>query len=242
MFANIRRAFSKAALSHKACRSGRHFQMGLALLFVSLFTTSVFAGGKNRMVTLEFTVTNVMRGAVLTPPILANTLSPVSIFDLGQPASSALEQLAEGGDTGPLAEAFGGITGAQIHQHDAPITPLGSISFQMTVPARSYVTFGSMLLPTNDAFAGRNSIPVYQLIRSSVPVFAYDAGTEINDEVCANIPGPLACGGGVGYVAGGGEGLVYGHTGIHGEAEILASTYDWRGPVATISATVVSFQ
>ena len=228
-------------LAIKESRVGRYFQMSVALLFLCLLTSSVFAA-KNRMVTLEVTVTNVMRGAVLTPPIVTNTLAPVSIFELGEPASSALEELAEGGATAPLAQAFSNISGATVHEHDAPVLPLQSITFEMTVPVRSYVTLGSMLLPTNDAFAARNSIPLYKLVRSNVPIFAYDAGTEMNDEVCASIPGPLPCGGGQGYVAGGGEGLVYGHTGIHGEAEILASTYDWRGPVATVSAKVLRFQ
>lgn len=216
------------------------FQLGLAWVLLSLFSVSAFAG--TRMVTLEVTLTNVTRGTVLTPPIVASTLGPVSIFAVGEPASTALEQMAEGGATAPLAEAFSTIAGSQVYEHDGPVTPLSTITFEMTVPVRAYITVGSMLLPTNDAFAARNSIPVYQLLRSNVSVFAYDAGTETNDEICANIPGPLACGGGVGYVPGGGEGLVYGHTGIHGEAEILASAYDWRGPVATISAKILSVQ
>lgn len=110
------------------------------------------------------------------------------------------------------------------------------------MPVRSYITIGSMLLPTNDAFAGRNSIPLYQMVRDAVPLFAYDAGTEVNDEDCANIPGPLPCGGGSGYVSGGGEGIVYGHAGIHGEGQVLVSAYDWRGPVAIIRTKVIGFQ
>ncbi len=46
---------------------------------------------------------------------------------------------------------------------------------------------------------------------------AYDAGTEINDEVCASIPGGLSCGGGEGYNPEDGEGFVHPHPGLHGE-------------------------
>ncbi len=228
-------------LATRKSNTGRHIKMSLALLFLSLLASPVFAG-KNRMVTLEVTITNVMRGAVLTPPIVANTRGRTAIFELGQPASDALERLAEGGETMPLAQAFSSTSGAVVHEHDAPILPLQSITFEMTVPVRSYVTVGSMLLPTNDAFAARNAIPLHKIVRNAVPIFAYDAGTEINDEICASIPGPLPCGNGQGYESGGGEGLVYSHTGIHGEAEILASTYDWRGPVAMISAKVLGRQ
>jgi hypothetical protein len=89
----------------------RAFWTSLKFLFLSMLSVTALAAG-NRMVTLEVSITNVMRGAVLTPPLVANTRGPVSIFELGQPASDALEQLAEGGATAPLAQAFSTVEGA----------------------------------------------------------------------------------------------------------------------------------
>ena len=70
---------------------------------------------------------------------------------------------------------------------------------------------------------------------------AYDAGTEDNDQSCANIPGPRC--GGEGFVSGGGEGFVHISNGFHdlgdtdeNGAEVLGpATYDWRNSVARIT-------
>ena len=67
----------------------------------------------------------------------------------------------------------------------------------------------------------------------TVFVPAYDAGTEINDESCDSIPGPVC--GGEGMSGEDGEGFVSVHRGIHGVADLPAETYDWRNPVASIS-------
>ena len=73
---------------------------------------------------------------------------------------------------------------------------------------------------------------------------AYDAGTEANDQNCANIPGPRC--GGTGYVAEAGEGdegFIHIGNGFHelgsedaDGSEILGpQTYDWRNNVARIT-------
>jgi hypothetical protein len=62
---------------------------------------------------------------------------------------------------------------------------------------------------------------------------AYDAGTELNDELCENIPGPL-CGGGA-VSAESGEGFVHIANGIHGIGDLAPELYDWRNPVAKVT-------
>lgn len=47
---------------------------------------------------------------------------------------------------------------------------------------------------TNDAFAALNAVPLPASGSSTHNILIYDAGSEPNDEVCANIPGPV-CGG-----------------------------------------------
>jgi hypothetical protein len=97
----------------------------------------------------------------------------------------------------------------------------------------------AMLVPTNDGFFAVNGKPGP---RGNMTVVyyspGYDAGTEVNDELCASIPGPfyMECGGpGGGGDAGGGEGYVHIHPGIHGIGDFMASARDWRNPVARIS-------
>lgn len=61
-----------------------------------------------------------------------------------------------------------------------------------------------------------------------------DAGTETNNEDCAYIPGP-ACSDVPGNMAAGdGEGYIHIHRGVHSIADLNASVYDWRNPVAEV--------
>ena len=97
-----------------------------------------------------------------------------------------------------------------------------------------------MILPTNDGFVAMNSKRIRPHGRTTSYLPAYDAGTEMNDEDCNNIPGPLpSCGGGEGYNPESGEGFVYPHPGIHGENEIFAAEFSWADPVAKVTARIV---
>jgi hypothetical protein len=89
-----------------------------------------------------------------------------------------------------------------------------------------------MLIPTNDSFVAIQNVALPRHFAAHV-VPAYDAGSEFNDELCANIPGP-ACGG-AGDSEEDGEGYVHVSSGIHGIGDLEAASYDWRNPVARIS-------
>ncbi|MBA4177703.1 MAG: hypothetical protein C0505_14275 [Leptothrix sp. (in: Bacteria)] len=72
---------------------------------------------------------------------------------------------------------------------------------------------------------------------------AYDAGSEVNDELCVPIPGPFfaECGGsGGGARPGGGEGFVHVHRGMHGTGDFKSSMRDWRNPVAQVRVRLVN--
>lgn len=97
------------------------------------------------------------------------------------------------------------------------------------------VSVASMLIHTNDGFLSLNGAEAPNGNKTLVyrsP--AYDAGSEPNDEWCANIPGPM-CGGFGGSPEFGGEDYVHIHTGIHGIGNLTAAIYDWRNPVAEIT-------
>ena len=98
-----------------------------------------------------------------------------------------------------------------------------------------HVSMAAMLIPTNDGFFALNGVrgPKGQKMLSFESP-AYDAGSEPNDELCANIPGPV-CGGEGTSPNAGGEGFVHIHAGIHGIGNLPAAERDWRNPVANIT-------
>lgn len=61
-------------------------------------------GVAQELTQFEVTITNITRGQTFTPSMVVTHPGQFLIFKLGQPASEALEILAEGGDTGPLSE------------------------------------------------------------------------------------------------------------------------------------------
>jgi hypothetical protein len=117
----------------------------------------------------------------------------VALFQLGDPASSELEVLAEAGSTGPLTEfleAQGKSVGA-VATIGALLPPGATAVAMLEAPVKhDYLSTAGMLIPTNDTFFAVNRQRLPQ--RGSVTVFAqaYDAGTEANDQNCGNIPGP----------------------------------------------------
>ena len=99
-----------------------------------------------------------------------------------------------------------------------------------------YVTVTSMLIPTNDAFIAVNGVKGPKSNHGPKVIMspAYDAGSEPNDELCSNIPGPV-CGGDGGSPAASGEGYVHIHAGIQGIGDLNSADFDWRNPTAKIT-------
>lgn len=185
----------------------------------------------------EVTVTNLTRGQSFTPILVATHRAGVMLFEPGQPASPELALLAEGGNTAPLTA----LLAANPAVHDV-ITIPGLLGPGASVTARvktqgnfDHLSMASMLVPTNDGFfALKNVRGPRDNRRQEYESPAYDAGSEPNDELCGNIPGPV-CGGEGASPNAGGEGNVHIHAGIHGIGNLVASDRDWRNPVAHIS-------
>jgi hypothetical protein len=99
------------------------------------------------------------------------------------------------------------------------------------------VTIASMLIPTNDTFFAVNGIDGPRGNKTlSLTAIAYDAGTELNDELCISLPGP-GCGGDPGPVSDNGEGYIYVSNGVRGVGDIDADARDFNNPVARITIT-----
>ncbi|HEU4429768.1 MAG TPA: spondin domain-containing protein [Myxococcota bacterium] len=194
-----------------------------------------------KLATYEVVVTNVTRDQRFTPVLAATHGEGVRLFELGSPASPELATLAEEGDTAPLAALLDSAPAVrEVSSTAGLLDPGASVAIEIRGVPGERVSLAAMLIPTNDAFFAVSSAA---LPRTREPqllsAVAYDAGSEVNDERCASIPGPgfVECGGpgGGGAPSGGEEGFVHVHNGIHGAGDLDERERDWRNPVARIS-------
>jgi hypothetical protein len=213
----------------------------LALVGALVFTSSqAFASGGRDF---HVTITNLTHSITFTPILVASHRRPVTVFELGAPASDDLRALAESGAVAPMTSTLEGDSDVVDVQNSGGLLMPGK-SVTVIVSAAhgaKFISAGSMMLPTNDGFIGLNSAEVSRRGGSATYFSpAYDSGSELNDELCANIPGPY-CGGfgpspGYDPVT---EGYVHVHRGIHGVGDLYPAVYDWRNPVARITVSRV---
>ena len=210
--------------------------------FVSALICSSSSVLANGYATFHVTITNLTNAIIFTPILVASHRRPVPIFELGSPASEGLTAIAEGGDVVPLM----GILKdkhqvVDVQNSVGPLMPgMSTIVIVRAGHGARRISIASMMLPTNDGFIALDSVKVPW--RGSATYFSpgYDAGTEPNDQLCANIPGPQC--GGYGLSDEGSpddEGYVHVHRGTHDLGDLLAHVYDWRNPVAKITVTRV---
>ena len=221
-------------------RFGQQFALAFTLI---VFASTSFATGSPQY---EVTITNVTKGQTFTPQLVATHDSSVSLFELGEPASLPVEIVAEDGNTGPLTEALNGLG-----RHVKDVTTIPGLlgpgqSISVTVDASNrhrYVSVIAMLIPTNDTFFAVNALRLPSWGEVVTESVGYDAGSELNDQKCINIPGPRCQG--EGHSPGpneGDEGYVYVSNGFHdlgatdeaGNEILDPYTYDWRNPVAIV--------
>lgn len=189
--------------------------------------------------TIEVTITNVSK-TQFTPILAATHNSDIAFFEVGAPASAELALLAEGGDIAPLSGVLAGSEDVgSIGSSAGLLMPGQSVTIELDADRNfDRLSLAAMLLPTNDAFVALNGIAVPRVLNrtTTVVAFGYDAGSEPNDELCANIPGP-SCGGVGPSPEAGGEGYVSISAGIQGIGGVPAADYDWRNPVAVVKVT-----
>lgn len=210
----------------------------LAALPASLLLAAALTGAQAQSANgpmYEVTITNVTRGALFTPILVASHRTNVKLFDLGQPASADLAILAEDGDIAPLAQALRADSRViDVANSTGLLEPGQSVTVRVAAQSADRISLAAMILPTNDGFIALNGVAAPRFGSEEHWVPGYDAGSEPNDERCAAIPGPQ-CGGEGASPSAGGEGYVHVHAGIHGIADLKAEEYDWRNPVAVVT-------
>ena len=216
----------------------------LALVIVGhpseLSLSAQSAGGHTAMYSVK--VTNLTTAQFFAPLLVVTHAPSMSLFLPGTQASEELRAMAEVGNIEPLMMMLDGMMGVMdVQAHMMMTTPGVTTPEIMVMGAPGYrVSLVAMLVPTNDAFLGANlMLPMYGGMMSSGN--AYDAGTEMNDELCSSLPNPPPadwpeCGGvhGPGAQVGGGEGGIVISNGILGMGD-FGRNRDWKNPVARIT-------
>ena len=193
------------------------------------------------------TILNTTKNQIFSPPIVVSHRRGYQLFELGRPASDALTDLAEEGDSAALLDrarsqdqVLDSVTA------EAPILPGESVTLRIvTDKAHNLISVAGMLTITNDGFFGAANLerprpngerPLYNYGDNDVKTawaFAYDAGTEANTESCDHIPGS-PCGSSGQRATENAEGYIHIHSGVAGVGALDPADYDWRGPVAQI--------
>ena len=159
----------------------------------ALIPTTTVAGGSSRV---EITVTNITQSQIISPVIIASHKAGFEpLFELGSPASQELVAVAEDAVLVPLQDALTRdpkVLDVEILFGDkGPIMPGESASIVVETRGRfRFLSMAAMLVTTNDAFFALRGVRAPRHGTSVHHSPAYDAGSEVNNEDCAFIPGP----------------------------------------------------
>ena len=217
---------------------------GSLVLLVTAALVAIMVTGITAVAAEEGTyrvrVTNLTNAQRFTPILAATHTAAARLFRPGTSATPELRALAEDGDTGPLTKLLTGMPAVlEVGSTSGLLSRGASVTFEISGGGGfDWLSLATMLIPTNDAFVGLGTTLPDAGGMKVVYAYAYDAGTEQNDELCSSIPGPFfsECGGpGGGAQVGNGEGVVTVHSGIHGVGDLRAHLRDWRNPVARIT-------
>lgn len=168
-----------------------------------------------------------------TPPLLAVHSRATRVWRAGAKASRGVALVAEDGSTSVLETALGDDRSVrQVLVGDDFIAPGATRRYTVrTRGAFDRLSVVTMLVNTNDGFTGLDSLRLRDRART-VRAFAYDAGSERNNESVDFVPGPC-CGS---HDARDPESEpIRRHPGIAGGGGIDPARYGWQGPVARIS-------
>jgi hypothetical protein len=139
----------------------------------------------------QVTVTNLTNAQPLSP-IAVLLHDTGEIWQIGQRASSALENLSESGDnSGVMAEDY--VVSSESNGDILMPGTQTDIMIMTTDEAATNLSLATMLVNTNDAFTGLSRVDLSSLAVDEMltyKVAVYDAGTEANSEAAGSIPGP----------------------------------------------------
>lgn len=195
-------------------------------------------------------VVNLTAGQPFSPIAVIVHTDGYSIFELGEPATIGLENLAESGDNSELiSEATASTEVISTLSADAPLGPGSTETLTFTVNEDDLsgllLSGVTMLVNTNDAITAVQDISLEDMDVGeviSLNTIGYDSGTEANSELIGTIPGP----------ADGGEGFNSDRLDVADEVRMhsgvitsddgltvsrLTEVHRWDNPVSRIKIT-----
>lgn len=191
-------------------------------------------------------------GQPFTPALVSTHKGNDGLFTVGKTASFGLKEIAENGNLDPMLTRLGDdLDFADVvvgfGSVAAPILPGETVTFEIEAgPPFNFLSWASMLICTNDGFTGVDTLKLPDRVGESVSAHTqgYDAGTEDNTELFADIVPP--CGSLTGQdnmdqgtgssdptLAEGG--VIHHHAGILGVGDLDPEINDWDNPVARIT-------
>lgn len=229
-------------------------------VFRAIVLSASLAAMPSQATDFNVEIVNLSNGIWFTPFLVAAHPEGTSLFTTGQPASPEIQAMAEGGAISGLVTALQGL-GATIGENPAGglLPPANSANIDLNTDGTANVLLSvvAMLLPTNDAFAGLNSVVIpTEPGRYVFNLPAYDAGTEANDELLTGggapgVPGMPADPGGLAGTGGTGAAGADANTNVHihrnalGDTDIAGGASDldsrvhrWLNPVVRVIVTV----
>ena len=228
----------------------------LIILAAAAFMVGAFAipASAGSVATYEVTITNLAASQPISPPVVVTHARDVSFFRVGSSASGGIVAIAENGDPGV---AVGELTGAagvtSVVNVGQPLTLAGttfgdfsdSVTVEVNAVRGDVISLAGMLICTNDGFAGINSAALPRRGSATFYAKAYDAGSEHNTELSADIVDACSLLGPV-ELAGDDNGnnndgidtfrRILPHRGINGVGD-LSLDHNWSEPVLAVTVT-----
>ena len=219
--------------------------LSLALI-VGLSFGLASADGDDDKAKYEVTIMNLTGGQPFSPPVAATHRRSIKMFKVGTSASAALEEIAETGENDPMAALFGASPKvSQVVDVTMPLTPMGTVTFDIMAYEDDRFSLATMLICTNDGITGLDRVKLPEEGSITYWLKAYDAGTEKNTEVSTDIVPPCGVLGPAGFPVNDNEdppvdsaphGIVAPHENIHGKAD-LTPAHAWTSHVAKVTIT-----
>jgi hypothetical protein len=174
----------------------------------------------------------------LSPPLFVVHGQRADVWSVGEIANHGVAAIAEDANNAPLESALPSLPGVRdvFTGAGGPI-PSGELRSYLVQAngGRDRLTLLTMLVNTNDAFTGLDSL---QFRDRGTMVFrmAYDAGSERNNELVSHIPGPCCNNP---FVRDPEGALIAPHPGIAGVGDLDPAVYNWTGPAVKITVELV---
>lgn len=227
--------------------------------YVALAALSLI-GSQVQAAEYQVDIQNLTRGTYLTPLLVSAHSSGATLFTPGTAASDSLQMMAEGGNISGLVADLAAVSATTVENPAAGLLAPGQSTTAMldtgSAASNMYLSIAAMMLPTNDGFVAINSMMLPTEGSVTWTGYAYDAGTEANDEMRgsgapgeAGFPVPPPMEDMIGMngtgMSASVEGFVHIHRGVIGDMDMIGGVSDinaglhrWLNPVIKVTVTM----